>query len=118
MAIHLRSAEELEKMHRAGLFVHEVLAALRSAVKPGITTMDLEKIAEEKIAGRPGKAAFKGYRGYPCVLCTSVNSEIVHGIPSPKGKRREGDIVSMDVGVGVDVYYGDAGVAVQVGEMQ
>src|SRR5436305_2048151 len=63
MAIHLRSAEELEKMHRAGLFVHEVLTALRDAVRPGITTMDLEKIAEEKIAGRPGKAAFKGYRG-------------------------------------------------------
>ncbi len=82
MAIYLRSAEELEKMHHAGLFVHEVLTALRGAVKPGISTMDLEKLAEEKIAGRPGKAAFKGYRGYPCVLCTSVNSEIVHGIPS------------------------------------
>src|SRR2546429_349302 len=88
MAIHLRSAEELEKMHHAGLFVHEILTALRSAVKPGISTMDLEKLAEEKIAGRPGKAAFKGYRGYPCVLCTSVNSEIVHGIPSPKRKLR------------------------------
>src|SRR6267378_3115397 len=86
MAIHLRSAEELEKMHRAGLLVHGILTALRSAVKPGISTMDLEKLAEEKIAGSPGKAAFKGYRGYPCVLCTSVNSEIVHGIPSPERK--------------------------------
>src|SRR5579883_2856680 len=83
MAIHLRSAEELEKMHRAGLIVHEVLTALRGFVRPGLTTMDLEKFAEEKIAGKPGKPAFKGYRGYPCVLCTSVNSEIVHGIPSP-----------------------------------
>ena len=106
MAIYLRSAEELEKMHRAGLFVHEVLTALRNAVKPGITTMDLEKLAEEKIAGRPGKAAFKGYRGYPCVLCTSVNSEIVHGIPSPKRKLREGDIVSIDFGMEVDGYSG------------
>src|SRR3989442_902669 len=96
MAIRLRSAEELEKMHRAGLFVHEVLNALRSAVKPGITTMDLEKLAEEKIAGRPGKAAFKGYRGYPCVLCTSVNSEIVHGIPSPKRKLREGMVIAVE----------------------
>src|SRR5260370_40741845 len=91
MAIHLRSAEELEKMHRAGLLVHEVLTALRSAVKPGISTMDLEKLAEEKIAGRPGKAAFKGYRGYPCALCTSVNGEVVPGIPSPTRKLREGD---------------------------
>src|SRR6266513_375626 len=80
MAIHLRSAEELEKMHRAGLFVHEILTALRSAVKPGISTMDLEKLAEEKIAGRPGKAAFKGYRGYPCVLCTWVNCLIVRDV--------------------------------------
>src|SRR2546429_4218965 len=108
MAIHLRSAEELERMHRAGLFVHEVLTALRDAVRPGITTMDLEKIAEEKIAGRPGKAAFKGYRGYPCVLCTSVNNEIVHGIPSPKRKLREGDIVSIDFGMEVDGYYADS----------
>ena len=63
MAIYLRSAEELEKMHRAGLIVYEVLTALRSAVKPGMTTMDLEKLTEEKIAGQPGHAAFKGYRG-------------------------------------------------------
>src|SRR5258708_1607129 len=118
MAIHLRSAEELEKMHRAGLFVHEVLAALRSAVKPGISTMDLEKLAEEKIAGRPGKAAFKGYRGYPCVLCTSVNSEIVHGIPSPKRKLREGDIVSIDFGMEVDGYYADSAVTVPVGQIR
>src|SRR5215472_11712965 len=102
MAIHLRSSEELQKMHRAGLVVHEVLTALRSAVKPGMTTMDLEKIAEEKIAGKPGHAAFKGYRGYPCTLCTSVNSEIVHGIPSSKRKLREGDIVSIDFGMEVD----------------
>jgi len=63
MAIHLRSADELEKMHRAGLIVHEVLTALRDFVRPGLTTMDLEKFAEEKIAGGPGKPAFKGYRG-------------------------------------------------------
>src|SRR4030081_211336 len=117
MAIHLRSAEELEKMHRAGLVVHEVLTALRNAVKPGISTMDLEKLAEEKIAGRPGKAAFKGYRGYPCVLCTSVNSEIVHGIPSPKRKLREGDIVSIDFGMEVDGYFADSAVTVPVGKI-
>src|SRR4029077_12557792 len=104
-------------MHRAGLIVHEVLTTLRDAVRPGLTTMDLEKLAEEKIAGRPGKAAFKGYRDYPCVLCTSVNSEIVHGIPSPKRKLREGDIVSIDFGMEVDGYYADSAVTVPVGEI-
>src|SRR5437667_423074 len=118
MAIYLRSAEELEKMHRAGLIVYDVLTALRSAVKPGMTTMDLEKLAEEKIAGRPGRAAFKGYRGYPCMLCTSVNSEIVHGIPSPKRKLCEGDIVSIDFGMEVDGYYADSAVTVPLGRIR
>jgi len=118
MAIHLRSADELEKMHRAGLVVHEVLTALRGFVQPGLTTMDLEKFAEAKIAGRPGKPAFKGYRGYPCSLCTSVNSEIVHGIPSPKRKLREGDIVSIDFGMEVDGYFADSAVTVPVGKIR
>src|SRR6202047_2448001 len=114
MAIHLRSADELQKMHRAGLLVHEVLSTLRASVRPGMTTMAREKLAEEKIAGKPGHPAFKGYRGYPCVLCTSVNSEIVHGIPSPKRKLREGDIVSIDFGVEVDGYYADSAATVVV----
>jgi methionyl aminopeptidase len=117
MAIHLRSAEELEKMHRAGLVVHEVLQALRGIVRPGITTMDLEKFAEEQIAGKPGKPAFKGYRGFPCMLCTSVNSEIVHGIPSAKRKLREGDIISIDFGMEVNGYFGDSAVTVPVGQI-
>jgi len=117
MAIQLRSAAELDKMYRAGQVVYEVLNALRPQVKPGMTTMDLEHLAEEIIAKRPGKAAFKGYRGYPCVLCTSVNSEIVHGIPSPKRKVREGDIVSIDFGMEVDGYYGDSAVTVPVGHI-
>jgi methionyl aminopeptidase len=118
MAIHLRSSEELEKMHRAGLIVHEVLTALREFVRPGLTTMDLEKFAEEKIAGKPGKPAFKGYRGYPCSLCTSVNSEIVHGIPSLKRKLREGDIVSIDFGMEVNGYFADSAVTVPVGQVR
>ena len=117
MAIQLRSAAELEKMYRAGQVVHEVLNALRARVKPGLTTMDLENFAEEIIAKGPGKAAFKGYKGYPCVLCTSVNSEIVHGIPSPKRKLNEGDIVSIDFGMEVDGYYGDSAVTVPVGRI-
>jgi len=118
MAIHLRSADELEKMHRAGLVVHEVLQALRKFVRPGMTTMDLEEEAMRLIAGKPGKPAFKGYRGYPCVLCTSVNSEIVHGIPSPKRKLKEGDIVSIDFGMEVDGYYADSAVTVPVGTIK
>src|ERR1700682_3702675 len=118
MAIHLLSREELEKMHRAGLIVHEVLTALRDAVRPGLTTMDLEKLAEGKIAGKPGKPAFKGYRGYPCSLCTSVNSEIVHGIPSAKRKLREGDIVSIDFGMEVEGYFADSAVTVPVGKIR
>jgi len=117
MAIQLRSAAELEKMYRAGQVVYEVLNALRPQVKPGLTTMDLEHLAEDIIAKRPGKAAFKGYRGYPCVLCTSVNSEIVHGIPSPKRKLREGDIVSIDFGMEVEGYFGDSAVTVPVGHI-
>src|ERR1700747_2730412 len=118
MAIHLRSRDELEKMHRAGLHVHEVLTTLRDAVRPGITTMHLEKCAEEKSAGKPAKPAFKGYRGYPCSLCTSVNSEIVHWIPSPKRKLREGDIVSIDFGMEVDGYFADSAVTVPVGKIR
>src|ERR1700724_4873433 len=118
MAITLRSAEELEKMRRAGLAVHQVLTALRDAVRPGLTTMDLEKLAEEKIAAKPGKPAFKGYRGYPCSLCTSVNSEIVHGIPSPKRKLREGDIVSIDFGMELNGYFADSAVTVPVGQIR
>ena len=117
MAIQLRSAAELEKMYRAGLVVHEVLNAVRAQVRPGLTTMDLERFAEEVIAKQPGKPAFKGYRGYPCVLCTSVNSEIVHGIPSPTRKLREGDIVSIDFGMEVEGYFGDSAVTVPVGKI-
>lgn len=117
MAIHLRSADELEKMHQAGLIVWDVLTALRKFVRPGQTTMDLEIFAEQKIAGKPGQPAFKGYRDYPCVLCTSVNSEIVHGIPSPQRKLREGDIISVDFGMVVDGYYADSAVTIPVGRI-
>jgi methionyl aminopeptidase len=118
MAIQLRSAAELEKLYRAGQAVHQVLSALREQVEPGMTTMDLEDIASGLITKIPGKAAFKGYRGYPCVLCTSVNSEIVHGIPSTKRKMREGDIVSIDFGMEVDGYFGDSAVTVPVGQIR
>jgi len=102
-------------MRRAGQVVREVLELLRGHVKPGVTTMDLEKIAVARLDELGVKAAFKGYGGFPCVLCASVNSEVVHGIPSPKRVLKEGDIVSLDFGAIVDGYYGDAAITVPVG---
>jgi methionyl aminopeptidase len=115
MAVVLKSSKEIEKMRRAGKVVREVLELVRSQVKPGATTFDLEKAAEARLKELGVKAAFKGYHGYPCVLCTSVNSEVVHGIPSPKRVLKQGDIVSVDFGVVVDGYYGDAAITVPVG---
>src|SRR6516164_3798326 len=103
-------------MRRAGQVVRETLELVRSMVRPGVTTLDLEKAAEKKIAGMGAKPAFKGYHGFPCVLCTSINSEVVHGIPSAKRVLKEGDIVSVDCGAIVDGYYGDAAITVPVGE--
>lgn len=102
-------------MRRAGQVVREVLELVRGKVKPGATTLDLEKAAVARLNELGVKAAFKGYHGYPCVLCTSVNSEVVHGIPSPKRVLKEGDIVSVDFGVVIDGYYGDAAITVPVG---
>jgi len=103
-------------MRRAGKVVREVLEHLRGLVKPGITTMDLEKAAVAKLSELKAVAAFKGYHGYPCVLCASVNQEVVHGIPSAKRVLHEGDIVSLDFGAVIDGYYGDSAITVPVGE--
>ena len=99
MNIVLKSSRELEKMHRSGLIVWDVLNGLREMVKPGISTLDLEQCAERRSTELKARPAFKGYLGYPCVLCTSVNQEVVHGIPSASRKLREGDIVSIDFDV-------------------
>ena len=103
-------------MRHSGRIVRQVLDELRAMVAPGITTMDLERFAEKKIAELGAKPAFKGYYDYPCVLCTSVNEEIVHGIPSEKRALKDGDIVSIDCGAVLDGYYGDAAITVPVGE--
>ncbi|HVB35225.1 MAG TPA: type I methionyl aminopeptidase [Patescibacteria group bacterium] len=117
MAVICKSQAEMEKMHRAGLVVWKVLNELKQMVRPGITTMDLEKFAERRVAEEGARAAFKGYRGFPCVLCTSINDEVVHGIPSPQRRIAEGDILSLDFGVEMDGYYGDAAVTVPVGKI-
>jgi methionyl aminopeptidase len=116
MAIVCKSPAEIEKMRRSGHIVREVLDALKDAVAPGVTTMDLERIAERLIRDAGAKPAFKGYYDYPCVLCTSINQEIVHGIPSDKRVLKAGDLISIDCGVVLDGYYGDAAITVPVGE--
>ncbi|HEY0759473.1 MAG TPA: type I methionyl aminopeptidase [Acidisarcina sp.] len=115
MAIMIKTTQEIEKMRRAGKIVHDVLEHVREHVKAGATTLDLENAAEQKIAELGAVPAFKGYRGFPCVLCTSVNEEVVHGIPSSDRKLRDGDIVSIDCGVVIDGYYGDSAITVPVG---
>jgi methionyl aminopeptidase len=115
VAVVLKSSQEIEKMRRAGQVVREVLELVRSKVRPGATTLDLENAAAARLDELGVKAAFKGYHGFPCVLCTSVNSEVVHGIPSAKRVLKEGDIVSVDFGAIVDGYYGDSAITVPVG---
>lgn len=118
-----RSPAELEKLRRSGLLVYEILQSLKGMVAAGVTTLDLEVAAEGMIADAGAKPAFKGYytqaagTKYPYVLCTSVNEEIIHGMPSPKRKLKVGDIVSIDTGVLLNGYYGDSAVTVPVGEI-
>jgi len=114
MAIVCKSAAEIEKMRRSGRIVRQVLDHIRGLVAPSVSTMDLERAAERKMKELGAKPAFKGYYDYPCVLCTSINDEIVHGIPSEKRVLKPGDIVSIDCGVVVDGYYGDAAITVPV----
>jgi len=109
-----KSRDEIETMDRCNRVVTRILAALARQVAPGVTTMDLEETADRMIREAGVKPAFKGYRGYPCVLCTSINEEVVHGIPSPKRVLAEGDIVGLDFGVVLDGYYGDAAITVPV----
>src|SRR5580704_14251276 len=117
MAIVCKSAVEIAKMRRSGHIVREVLDYLRPLVGPGVSTMDIERAAEQKIRDLGAKPAFKGYFDYPCVLCTSINDEVVHGIPSEKRVLKEGDIVSIDCGVIIDGFYSDAAVTHPVGKV-
>jgi methionyl aminopeptidase len=112
-----RSPTELEKMHEANVLVARVLDELTEALEPGLTTADLDRLAEQSIRKAGAEPAFKGYRGFPATLCVSINDEVVHGIPSPQRVIQEGDLVSLDLGSVVDGFYGDAAVTVAVGEV-
>ena len=109
-----RSAAEIEKLARVNALVACVLKELAAAVRPGITTADLDAIAEQRLREAGAEPAFKGYHGYPATICASVNEEVVHGIPSPRALV-EGDIISIDMGAKLDGFYGDSAVTVPVG---
>ncbi len=113
----LKSTTELDAMDRANRVVHRALTAARDAAVPGASTADLDAIAEELILSEGGVPAFKGYRGFPGTLCTSVNDEIVHGIPSGKVRLSDGDILSIDCGVILDGFFGDAAVSFGIGQV-
>jgi methionyl aminopeptidase len=117
MAILIKSEAEIEKMRISGIALRKVHDAVKSAVRVGATTMDLERAAAAKVEELGVKAAFLGYHGYPAVLCTSVNNEVIHGIPNDKRVLQEGDVVSVDCGVIVDGYYSDAAVTHPVGKI-
>ena len=118
-----KNAAELERMRRSGLLVWKILQDLSELAVEGATTQDLEMAAERMVKDAGAKPAFKGYytqsagTKFPFVLCTSVNDEIVHGMPSAKRKLKKGDIVSIDTGVQLDGYYGDSAVTVAIGEV-
>jgi methionyl aminopeptidase len=123
MAIHIKSAAEIAKMRTSGIALRQVHDAVKAAVRVGATTMDLERAAAAKVkeldkefaAQRGCKAAFLGYHDYPAILCTSVNNEVIHGIPSDKLVLREGDVVSVDCGVVIDGFYSDCAVTHRIG---
>ena len=115
--INLKTPREIERMKPASRIVAEILLELREIVRDGITTADIDRLAEEKTLKRNAKPAFKGYRGFPASICISINSEVVHGIPSPKRVIRNGDVVGLDFGVIFDGFFGDSAFTVPVGEV-
>jgi len=112
----LRSRDEIQKLGTSNRLVAKVLQELRERAKAGVTTLELDTFAEDMMHKMGGIPAFKGYRGFPNTLCTSINEEVVHGIPSHR-RLKEGDVLSIDTGVLYDGYYGDAAISVGVGRV-
>jgi methionyl aminopeptidase len=115
--VEIKSEAELAVMRDAGRIVSEILDELEKAVAPGVSTWDLDQLAEKLIYQKGAKPAFKGYRGFPACLCASVNHEVVHGIPSKKRKLVEGDLMKLDFGVVYKGFYGDSARTVPVGKV-
>jgi len=116
VAVHLRNRDEVEAIRAAAQLVARTLQLMRREVRAGVTTIELDRMAEEFIRSHGGRPSFKGYRGFPVSICSSVNDEVVHGIPGPR-ELREGDIVGIDVGVELEGYHGDAAWTFAVGEI-
>jgi methionyl aminopeptidase len=115
--INLKTPREIERMKPASQIVAEILLELREVVREGMTTGEIDRIAEEMTLKRKAKPAFKGYRGYPSSICVSVNEEVVHGIPSTKRVLKNGDVVGLDFGVIFDGFFGDSAVTVPIGQI-
>lgn len=113
----IKSAEEILVMQEANQIVATTLSMLKDVIEPGITTWELDKLAEEFCTTRKAVPAFKGYRGFPGSLCVSINEEVVHGIPSRKRKLKKGDIISIDFGVLFKGFYGDSAVTIGVNKL-
>ena len=114
--IYYKTESEIEKIHQSSLIVSNTLAEVGKSIEPGITTAELDKIAESYIASCGAKPAFKGYRGFPGTLCVSVNAQVVHGMPGAY-KLKEGDIISVDCGAIKDDWYGDSAYTFAVGKI-
>jgi len=112
----IKSPREVEQLKRSNAIVAEVFEKLKGMIASGITTKELDQVAEEYILSKGGRPAFKGYRGFPATLCISINEEVVHGIPGQR-RLKEGDIVSIDVGVNFAGYFGDSAITLPVGEV-
>lgn len=113
----LKSQQEIAKMAAAGRIVAEALDGLKNIVRPGITTLELDKFTEHFIIKKGARPAFKGYRDYPATICASINNQVVHGIPSDKAVLNNGDIISIDIGAEIDGFYGDAAITLPVGNI-
>ena len=112
----LKTEQEIGYMRDAGRIVGQTLAVIKKAISPGITTQELDHIAEQFIRRAGGVPAFKGYCGFPASICSSINEQVVHGIPGPR-QLKDGDVISIDIGVKLNRYYGDAAITVPVGEV-
>jgi methionyl aminopeptidase len=112
----IKSSREIEQLKKSNAIVAEVFEKLKRMISPGVTTKELDEVAEEYILSKGARPAFKGYRGFPATLCISINEEVVHGIPSQR-RLKGGDIVSLDVGVNFVGYFGDAAITLPVGEI-
>jgi methionyl aminopeptidase len=115
--IELKSPAQIAHMREAGQILVDAFRMCRDLVKPGVSTLEIDREVEALIRERKAKPAFKGYRGFPATICASINQEVVHGIPAPRRRLREGDIIGLDLGAVVEGYYADAAVTLPVGDV-